>query len=336
MPINRTITTIDEDNLLDQRQIEYDQTLKLREIINIESMIEQLSSFDAYRKYTASDNEKHYRLMLKELDKQLSIGSKHGKLLQNCISDIIDEDVFDIELSTYNSTISKNKLKQLQTYAQSMVDVMDDVVTEFASAEQYIHPDHKKVEILKQHLKELELTMPYIDTKKLAILSTIPKYLTNVLDSIKSQKPKRIRNKEQEMHKIIEMHKKRHKTFEWCLQACTSFASAVIEKSSQVKQQLRENNEQSFGAYVQQIDVAMDSISEFTIALQQEFMTAKDFVHPSHIALMNCACDLVNTQLEYYEVNKRYSMLQGEYKAVKEELAEKPKIINVNVLKNTV
>ena len=81
----------------------------------------------------------------------------YSKLLHR-VDNCIEEGIKCIEFITKPN----DGVSEIQTKAQTLKDVFNDIKTEFHAASAYVHPGHKKVELLMKKVKEIELSVPTI------------------------------------------------------------------------------------------------------------------------------------------------------------------------------
>ena len=192
-----------------------------------------------------------------------------------------------------------------------------------------MHPDHKMAEILLMKVKELELTVPYIEAEHMAILNAIPSFLKHELNKI--TRPHRLRSKEEDEALDLQQENKRKHNFQNSMSRVVKFSDLIKEKTHTMKTKLRDNLEQSqdnpkaFAAYLQQIDVACDQISEYIFTLEDEFRFVGDCIHPSQSALISVVQQYNALSIECEQLQKMISLKNGELNGYEEINNTRPK-----------
>eukprot|EP01084_Bolivina_argentea_P036775 68001_1 len=299
----------------------FNQMKKLQESSPSEAhtLISQMGGFNALSKYITNGDD-HYSAMLRRVEEEINNGTKCIELINKFISSITEDE---------KRSHSKTEIKELNKNSNILISILNNILTELSTAADYMHGDHKKVELLHHQMKELELTMPYIESEQLAILNTLPSFLKQELNKIR--KPNRIRNGSQENLLTENDEKQRQMNFDNSLSRVELLNIQIKEKTDVIKNSLRNNLEASqtdpkaFASYLQQIDIACDQISEYTLSLDDEFHFAREYIHPSQATLINIVNQYNNLQIECEQLNKILSIKQGEINALQEIQNTKPK-----------
>ena len=109
-----------------------------------------------------------------------------------------------------------------------------------------------------------------------------------------------------------------------------TLSDKIQEKSKVIKSSLRTNLEKSqtdpkaFALYLQQIDVACDQITEFTLSLFDQFHVAREFIHSSQSAVVQVVHLYQQTQVECEYLSKQLKLREGEIKALQEMRRARP------------
>eukprot|EP01083_Nonionella_stella_P162227 532350_1 len=287
------------------------------------TLISQMGQFNGLINHMEAE-ESSYTAMLKRIESQMENGTKCINVITRCVSTVMED-----EHNRQSNNKRAQKLHQLQTHSQSLISILNEIMTELRGAADYIHPDHKKVEIMENKIKELELTIPYIESEQLAILNTLPSFLKQELN--KRHRSNRIRNKQQDAQLDQEEEKQRQMNFDNALGRVELLSIQIKEKTDTIKNNLRSNLEKSqtdpkaFALYLQQIDIACDQISEYVLSLDDEFHFTREYIHPSQAALIAVVNQYNNLQIDCEQMQTILSIKQGEIHALEEIKDTKPK-----------
>ena len=271
------------------------------------------------------DKDDNYSAMLKRVENQIENGAKCVEI----ITKYINEQQQQQQQRTNNKDTKSIQVKQ---QSELLIETLNKILSELRGASEYIHPDHKKVELLRHKMKELGLTMPYMEAEQLAILNSLPSFLKQELNKLK-QRPNRIRTKDQEKIMDLQEEKQRQMNFDNSLSRVELLSIQIKEKTDIIKTSLRSNLEKSqtdpkaFAQYLQQIDIACDQISEYTLTLDDEFHYAREYIHPSQAALITIINQYNNLRIECEQQQRILEIKQGEINAYQEIQNQRPKRI---------
>eukprot|EP01084_Bolivina_argentea_P044926 82682_1 len=281
----------------------------------------KIGTFNALTNYSIKDKN-NYSKMLKRIDSQIESSTNHIQSINNLISDMNDKN---------NITVTK-----LQNHSNSLLSIFNKISSELRDAEIYIHPDHKKIQLLQTQIKELQLSEPHIESLSLAALSVIPPFVQRELDKFHSKRIGKIRTKEQEKKLDNKDKKQRESNFNDTLSRVHLLSKNIKDKQEFIKNTLETNSQKSetdsmaFLIDVQQMCVACDQIGEYAERFYDELYNAQDYIHPSQAALIQITNALTELAIKHEETKTLLSIKNGELEAYKSqiELKEKSKPLN--------
>ncbi|ETO09336.1 hypothetical protein RFI_28053, partial [Reticulomyxa filosa] len=355
---------------------------------NADLFIQQMGQFDALVTYT--ENEKTYKLIMDSLRLKLKAGQMQCNTLTDLVEEMMtemhdndefnnDEQDLDLDLSDNdesNVRRDKNKggghksnnvkagnalyqfrlesIKQMLEMAKveytKVAEIVDEVIDELKGAEAYVHPDQKRVEILQLRYKELQNTMPYITTKKLAVLGTLPKFIKKELSKFdRREKEERLTQKQENntntpsaLQEKLEKEKKREEqldlqrvqSFHSTLDGVLTFTDQMREKTNYITSSLvdvldaivisDDGQKQLQNNVLNELKKAMKAIEETMDEMTDEFQSAREYVHPTQESLVLAVMQNVQLSIENERLTRELELAKGELEAAQEELKAKP------------